>query len=134
MFFQFALYPLVTFIVTCMVLPWLALTFPVICVYCYLVTRFCLPTIRDMKRLEARARSPAYTHLSETITGIITIRTFEESQAFLQDFYDFQDNHTSCTYILRQAGRCHILYLSLIGNVYLIAMMFTLLALSDGEY
>ena len=87
-----------------------------------------------MKRLEAKARSPAYAHLSETITGIITVRTFEESQAFLQDFYDFQDNHTSCSYILRQTGRFLSLHLALIGNVYLITMMFTLLALSDGEY
>ena len=86
-----------------------------------------------MKRLEARARSPAYAHVSETMTGIITVRTFQKANSFLEDFYNFQDNHTSCSFIFRYTERFLNTYLGLIGIAFLATMMFTLLALADGN-
>lgn len=57
------------------------------------------PVIRDMKRLEATARSPIYTHISDTISGLLSIRAFKEQEAFMEKLHDFSDNHTRAWYL-----------------------------------
>ena len=40
------------------------------------------------------ARSPVFSHLSATLTGLSTVRAFKTQQRFTDDFDRYQDNHT----------------------------------------
>ena len=50
------------------------------------VRSFYLKSSREIKRLEALSRSPVYAHLSETLTGLVTVRAFDATDRFRREF------------------------------------------------
>lgn len=83
---------MVLFLFTAAVLPsftsvWLCLiSLPVFIVFPYL-TWYYLKTSRELKRLESICRSPVFSHFSETMTGLDTIRTRKRERDFIDQFY-----------------------------------------------
>ena len=66
---------------------WLALvTLPIFMIFAYLA-RYYLKTSRDLKRLESICRSPVFSHFSETMAGLDTIRTRKKERDFIDKFY-----------------------------------------------
>ena len=66
---------------------WLALvTLPIFIIFAYLA-RYYLKTSRDLKRLESICRSPVFSHFSETMAGLDTIRTRKKERDFIDKFY-----------------------------------------------
>ena len=66
---------------------WLALvTLPIFTTFAY-VARYYLKTSRDLKRLESICRSPVFSHFSETMAGLQTIRTRKKERDFIDKFY-----------------------------------------------
>ena len=51
------------------------------------LTRYYLKTSRELKRLESICRSPVFSHFSETMTGLDTIRTQQMENDFIDQFY-----------------------------------------------
>lgn len=49
--------------------------------------RYCLNISREVARLEAINRSPAYSHFSLTLDGIVNIRTYHQQKNFAQEFF-----------------------------------------------
>ena len=71
-----------TIIVTCYGLPYFALfLLPLGAIY-YSIQRFYRQTSREVKRLMSITRSPIYSHFSETLTGVVTIRAMRQSDRF----------------------------------------------------
>ena len=69
--------------------PWLLLVvFPTIVVF-VLFGRYYLKTSRELKRLESICRSPVFSHFSETMTGLETIRTRGMQGKFIEQFYRY---------------------------------------------
>ena len=54
-----------------------------------LFTRYYLKTSRELKRLESICRSPVFSHFSETMDGLDTIRTRGMEEEFVEEFYRF---------------------------------------------
>ena len=82
--------------------PWLLLVvFPTIVVF-VLFGRYYLKTSRELKRLESICRSPVFSHFSETMTGLDTIRTRGMQGSTLLLFYQVVV-FVQC-YIICQAG------------------------------
>lgn len=68
-------------------MPWLSLVIiPMIPVYLSLQYRY-RHASRDIKRLSSNALSPLYSHFTETLKGLITIRTMRASGRFQSDFH-----------------------------------------------
>ncbi|KAM7354188.1 ATP-binding cassette sub-family C member 10 [Cochliomyia hominivorax] len=68
-------------------MPWLSLVIiPMIPVYLSLQHRY-RHASRDIKRLSSNALSPLYTHFTETLQGLVTIRTMRVSIRFQRDFH-----------------------------------------------
>ena len=80
------------FVFTAAVLPsftnfWISLvTLPIFMIFAYLAWYY-LKTSRDLKRLESICRSPVFSHFSQTMAGLDTIRTRKRERDFIDKFY-----------------------------------------------
>ncbi|XP_078363095.1 ATP-binding cassette sub-family C member 4-like [Oculina patagonica] len=89
---------MVLFVFTAAVLPsftsvWLCLvSLPAFIVFPYL-TLYYLKTSRELKRWESICRSPVFSHFSETMAGLDTIRTRKRERDFIDQLYRHQDLH-----------------------------------------
>jgi len=62
----------------------------------YFILKFYIPTSRQLNRIDSTSRSPIYNHLSETISGVTSIRAFGASEKFTKesnDRVDFNNMH-----------------------------------------
>ena len=85
--------------------PWLLLVlFPILIAF-GLFTRYYLKTSRELKRLESICRSPVFSHFSETMDGLDTIRTRGMEEEFVAEFYRFAIKMTHDSGILSVASQ-----------------------------
>ncbi|XP_022796748.1 multidrug resistance-associated protein 4-like [Stylophora pistillata] len=85
--------------------PWLVfVTIPVTAMILYFA-RFYLKSSRELKRLESICRSPVFSHISETLEGLDTIRTRGRQRDFKEKFYSHQDTHNQSFIMVRASGR-----------------------------
>ena len=66
----------------------LAAILPLIAIIVY-IGRYYLKTSRQLKRLESINRSPVFSHITETLNGLDTIRTRGRQREFLDQFYRY---------------------------------------------
>ena len=66
----------------------LLIFFPTAVVFILLV-RYYLKASRELKRLESICRSPVFSHFSETMAGLETIRTRRMEKEFINQFYRY---------------------------------------------
>lgn len=64
-------------ILTCVSSGYMALCLPFLVVALFYLQKFYLQTSRQMRLLDLEAKSPLYTHLTETLDGVRTIRAFK---------------------------------------------------------
>lgn len=72
-------------------------------------------TARELKRMESTTRSPLFSHFTETIVGVTTIRAFGASRQFLQRMLDYMDTNSRPFYYSRAVSRWITIRLSLSG-------------------
>ena len=67
--------------------PWLLSVVVPLSVLNVCISRYYLKTSREIQRLESISRSPVYSHISETVDGLDTIRTRQKQRDFVDQFY-----------------------------------------------
>ncbi|KAJ3617905.1 hypothetical protein MTP99_006989 [Tenebrio molitor] len=87
-------------------------------IVCYFRVVF-LVTSRNLKRLEARARSPILSHLSSSLQGLVTIRAFHNQPDQQAKFNGHQDLHTSAYYLYLASSSAFGFWLDFICGLYL---------------
>ncbi|XP_055306890.1 ATP-binding cassette subfamily C member 4-like isoform X2 [Sitodiplosis mosellana] len=65
----------------------------------YLIKKIYLKTSKNVKRLEGIAKSPAFTHLSATLSGLSTVRAYKVEKILAKEFDNHQDMHSACWYM-----------------------------------
>ncbi|XP_022796744.1 multidrug resistance-associated protein 4-like [Stylophora pistillata] len=117
--------------------PWLVfVTIPVTAMILYFA-RFYLKSSRELKRLESMCRSPVFSHISETLEGLDTIRTRGRQKDFIEKFYSHQDTHIQSFIMMMASGRWFAVRLDaiislLVGLVILVAVLISQDAASAG--
>ena len=69
--------------------PWLLFVVVPMAVSVMYISRYYLKTSRELKRLESICRSPVFSHISETLNGLDTIRTRGRQRDFVDQFYRY---------------------------------------------
>ncbi|KAG2218561.1 hypothetical protein INT45_006322 [Circinella minor] len=64
-----------------------------------------LRSSRELKRLNSVNRSPIYTHFTETLAGVTTIRAFGQQYQFLSAMYEKLDTYITPYYLLWMVNR-----------------------------
>lgn len=72
---------------------------------CYGIHQYSATSICRLKQIENVNRSPIYSHLATTISGIATIRVSKAQDRMLTSFSEYQDVHTKVAFTTILAGR-----------------------------
>ncbi|EDV94851.1 probable multidrug resistance-associated protein lethal(2)03659 [Drosophila grimshawi] len=89
----------------------------------YYLREFYLKTSRDVKRLEAVARSPIYSHLGISLNGLTTIRALGAQKALIAEFDNLQDLHSSGYYTFLATSRAFGYYIDFFCTLYTIIIV-----------
>ncbi|XP_078361824.1 ATP-binding cassette sub-family C member 4-like [Oculina patagonica] len=85
--------------------PWLLFVVVPMTVVVVYISKYYLKTARELKRLESICRSPVFSHISETLNGLDTIRTRGRQRDFVDQFYRHQDIHNQSYVMVMASGR-----------------------------
>ncbi|XP_048588672.1 ATP-binding cassette sub-family C member 4 isoform X2 [Nematostella vectensis] len=96
------------------------------------IRNYYLRTSREVKRLEAINRSPVYSHLSTSLTGLITIRAFQAEQAFIRSYHAYTDFHTGSYFLFHTTQRWLGFRLDIICASFFTLATFTSLFIVEG--
>lgn len=131
MFISTSYQVMATVVVICISTPiFLVAIIPIALIY-YFAQRFYVATSRQLMRLESVTRSPIYSHFSETVTGVTTIRAYDVNQRFIDESDNRVDLNQLCKYPSVIANRWLAIRLEMIGN--LIILFASLFAVLGGQ-
>jgi len=85
-FVRLSLVLLSAIIVNCISVPYLLIVVVILSVMFFFFRNYFMATSRELKRLEAVDRSPLFTHVSATIEGVVTIRSFSMNKVVNKEF------------------------------------------------
>ncbi|PQE21894.1 ABC transporter protein [Rutstroemia sp. NJR-2017a BVV2] len=111
---------------TCVSSGYMALSLPVLGVALFYLQKFYLQTSRQIRLLDLEAKSPLFTHLTETLDGIRTIRAFKWKQHVLDENFVLIDVAQRPFYLLL----CLQNWLNLVLDVVVACLVIVLVALS----
>ncbi|CAH0048134.1 unnamed protein product [Clonostachys solani] len=80
--------------------PYVALSYPFLGVLLYLLQKIYLKTSRQLRFLDLETKSPIFTHLLETLSGLSTIRAFGWNNALAATNHTLVDNSQRPAYLL----------------------------------
>ncbi|CAG2107605.1 unnamed protein product [Medioppia subpectinata] len=92
----------------------LLVIFPLGFVY-YIIQQYYISTSRQLRRIESNARSPVIGHFTETLSGISSIRAYDMSKYFINEFSLLVDTHHNTTYESTAANRWLAIRLEFLG-------------------
>ncbi|KAG6454571.1 hypothetical protein O3G_MSEX008773 [Manduca sexta] len=121
-------------VVVCLVNWWLILPTGVVAALLMLLRALFLATSRDLKRIEAIARSQSLNHLSATVNGLTTIRSTRHHQRTLaREFDKLQDLHSSSWTLVLNTNRAFGLWMDMICCMYLALVTFSFFVFASED-
>ncbi|XP_044268142.1 probable multidrug resistance-associated protein lethal(2)03659 isoform X2 [Tribolium madens] len=125
--FQIAFIILGSVILIIFLNPWMLIPTIAIFPLFYFFKVWFLTRSRNLKRLEASARTPIYTHVRETLKGLTVIRTFSAQITTKNQFNCYQDLHSSAFYTFMTCNRAFGFWLDLICVFYTIGVIVSIM-------
>lgn len=78
-----------------------------------------------------KARSPVFSHVSDSLQGLTTIRALDANRILVDEFDDHQDLHSSAWFIFFSGSRGLGMYLDLFCAGFLTCVLFILMIFDD---
>ncbi|XP_053697137.1 ATP-binding cassette subfamily C member 4 [Sabethes cyaneus] len=89
---------------------------------------------QDLKRLEGITRSPVFSHLSATLSGLSTIRANEAQKKITQEFDALQNVHSAVWQLTMSSNAALGLWLDCISTGFVACVTFSFIILHDDTY
>jgi len=109
--------------VLCISNPWYLINTFVMLLSFHYIRNFYLSTSRDVKRLEAVARSPMYSHFGGTLNGLPTIRAMKAQKMLAKEYDHYQDKHSIGYFTFLSTSRAFGYYVDLICVIYILVII-----------
>ncbi|OCT79575.1 ATP-binding cassette sub-family C member 10 [Xenopus laevis] len=103
-------------------LPWILPILLPLCLLYYYLQRFYRHSSRELKRLQSITLSPIYTHFSETLTGLTTIRATRHADRFEAECLSRLEVNQRCMFASNSAVQWLDIRLQMIGVIVVAAI------------
>lgn len=97
-----------------------------------MIQRYYLRTSRKVRLLDLEAKSPLYSHFIELLSGLVTVRAFQWSDAFVEQNLVLLDNSQKPYYLLWCIQRWLALILDLMVTVLAVILMVLIVKLRES--
>nr|XP_014085546.1 multidrug resistance-associated protein 4 [Bactrocera oleae]XP_014085548.1 multidrug resistance-associated protein 4 [Bactrocera oleae]XP_036229160.1 multidrug resistance-associated protein 4 [Bactrocera oleae]XP_036229161.1 multidrug resistance-associated protein 4 [Bactrocera oleae] len=124
-FIQIALVMFGILIVICVVNPILLAAILIVAIVDYWILQLYLRPSQDLKRLEGICRSPVFSHLSASLSGIATIRARELQDIVIKEFDSLQDVHSAVWQLTMASNTALGLWLDCVSCCFLATVTFS---------
>lgn len=98
-----------------------------------LVLKLYLRPAQDLKRLEGICRSPVFSHMSASLSGLSTIRANNAQERIVVEFDNLQDVHSSVWRLSVSSNTALGVWLDCISTAFVAAVTFSFIALHQSE-
>ncbi|KAI1287408.1 ATP-binding cassette sub-family C member 4 [Halotydeus destructor] len=119
-------------VIIAMVNPWLIIPACLMVVLAVKFRGFYIKTARDIKRFEGLTRSPIYSHVSNTVIGLTTIRAFGSENSFKKIFFHHLNDHSGTWHLYLATSRNLGLFMDWTCLAYIIAVIFVIMLYDDS--
>lgn len=102
----------------------------VLLILVFALRHFSARAITRLKQIEGLTRSPVFSHLSTTLSGLPTIRAFKVQDEFVRIFDRHQDTHTSAWFNYIAAGRWLAVTMDWLCLLFIVSVVILLLIFS----
>lgn len=117
---------------TCILgVPWLIIAVAILTAIMILTFRYSIPTLREIRRMEAAQKSQFYSHISETIKGLVTIRSFRLLKIFEDKTIKLVNEHSLRWFMLIATSRWFCYKLNYIISVFTLITTMSSVAFAD---
>ncbi|KAF9968069.1 hypothetical protein BGZ70_006870 [Mortierella alpina] len=80
-------------VTVCIVNPWIIISIPFILSAFAGLRYLYMKSSRQVKRIDSQSRSPVYSHLTETLDGLVSVRAFRRSGQFMDEHIKTQEDN-----------------------------------------
>ena len=87
----------------------------------FIIQKMYLPTSRQLQRIESTTRSSVYSHFSETLSGVSTIRAFRKQKTFIMESNRRIDQNNVVTFAVNSATQWIAVRLEFLGYMLVFA-------------
>ncbi len=88
-----------TMIIICTVTPYFIIEITLLMAIFSFIIYYYIGSSRQLKRLESICRSPVLSHLQESLSGAVSIRSYESQDRFIQENEDKLEEDIKCSYL-----------------------------------
>ncbi|KAJ8716036.1 hypothetical protein PYW08_013321 [Mythimna loreyi] len=113
--------------------PYMLMTTGVCAIFMYIITVIYITTAQALKRMEGVSRSPVFSHVTATMSGLSTVRACQAEALLKVQFDDKQDVHTAAWYSTIVTNTAFSIWLSLVCSMYVIVVAYTFLVFDNGD-
>ena len=121
------------FITVCVINPIVIIPGALGCVYYYWISKFCSKSMKVTKDLELVTRSPMYTFFSMSLAGLVPIRVFKQSKAFLDKFTEKVATNAKAIYYHWNTTKSLQFLIEYGSSVYIIAGLIILIITKNAN-
>ncbi|KAL9971726.1 hypothetical protein ACROYT_G017928 [Oculina patagonica] len=111
--------------------PWLLFVVVPLAVSVVCISKYYLKTSRELKRLESKCRSPVFSHFSETLNGLDTVRTRGRQKDFVDQFHRYQDVYNQSYIMVMASGRWLGVHVDLLTSLFIGAVAIAAVVVSQ---
>ncbi|GJQ86168.1 hypothetical protein Trydic_g13445 [Trypoxylus dichotomus] len=119
-------------VLICVANYWMVIPIIILTIVFYYLRSWYIVTAKRIKHIEGIVKSPVFSLLNSTLSGISTIRAFDYQKDLIKEFDSHQNVHTSAWILSISCMVSFGLWLDLLCGVFVAAIVFSFVSLSES--